>query len=354
MESKLQALDIFFRFASLGQLALFFALLIARRRFGAESILLLLLCPSVAAYLLLSAPLEQPGQAYRGLLLTLAHAVPYLVWALGLRIFNESFRPARWPFAARIAVALLVVTHIYYFGVLDGRGPLHDLIHALYLALFGHLMFMAVSGLRDDLLQPRRRFRFLLLAFVSVQLSLIVLVELTEPSFADPRVFSMLNAGLFFFAITAIGVHLVDTSSSLLPSERQIGAPSATDPAAARPDPDGELHGALAAFMQSGGYRMPRLSIGRLAEELSVPEHRLRRLINQSLGFRNFSDFLNQHRIREACAKLRDPSSSRTPVLTIALDLGYGSVGAFNRAFKAQTGQTPTEYRKTASAPCRN
>jgi AraC-like DNA-binding protein len=34
------------------------------------------------------------------------------------------------------------------------------------------------------------------------------------------------------------------------------------------------------------------------------------------------------------------------PVLTIALDLGFGSIGPFNRAFKDATGMTPTEFRR--------
>jgi AraC-like DNA-binding protein len=33
-------------------------------------------------------------------------------------------------------------------------------------------------------------------------------------------------------------------------------------------------------------------------------------------------------------------------VLTIALDLGYASLGPFNRAFKEMTGITPTAYRQ--------
>jgi AraC-like DNA-binding protein len=35
----------------------------------------------------------------------------------------------------------------------------------------------------------------------------------------------------------------------------------------------------------------------------------------------------------------------RKPILTIAFDLGYGSVATFNRAFKAKMGKTPKEYR---------
>lgn len=34
-----------------------------------------------------------------------------------------------------------------------------------------------------------------------------------------------------------------------------------------------------------------------------------------------------------------------TPVLTLAMELGYGSLGPFNRAFKERTGLTPTEFR---------
>jgi AraC-like DNA-binding protein len=34
------------------------------------------------------------------------------------------------------------------------------------------------------------------------------------------------------------------------------------------------------------------------------------------------------------------------PNITIAMDAGFQSLGPFNRAFKALTGVTPTEYRR--------
>ena len=34
------------------------------------------------------------------------------------------------------------------------------------------------------------------------------------------------------------------------------------------------------------------------------------------------------------------------PVLSIALESGFQSIGPFNRAFKAATGLTPTEFRR--------
>ena len=82
--------------------------------------------------------------------------------------------------------------------------------------------------------------------------------------------------------------------------------------------------------MDAGLYRRSGLTITALAAELGYPEHQLRRLINQHLGFRNFSFFLNSFRIEEATERLSDPAEARKPVLTIALDLGYGSLGPFN------------------------
>ena len=47
---------------------------------------------------------------------------------------------------------------------------------------------------------------------------------------------------------------------------------------------------------------------------------------------------------------LSDASQRDVPVLTIAMDAGFQSIGPFNRAFKADTGLTPTEFRRDALA----
>jgi len=93
-------------------------------------------------------------------------------------------------------------------------------------------------------------------------------------------------------------------------------------------------------------YRKENLTIGTLATKLGIPEYRLRRLINQRLGYRNFNTFLNNHRIAEAKAALADPTQAEVPVITIAMDAGFQSLGPFNRAFKETTGVTPSEYRR--------
>src|SRR5262249_38965024 len=97
-------------------------------------------------------------------------------------------------------------------------------------------------------------------------------------------------------------------------------------------------------------YRQESLSIGLLAVQLKMPEYRLRALINEGLGHRNFNAFVNHYRIDEARAALEDPDQIDVPVLTIALDAGFASITPFNRAFKAETGLTPTEFRQMSRA----
>jgi AraC-like DNA-binding protein len=92
-------------------------------------------------------------------------------------------------------------------------------------------------------------------------------------------------------------------------------------------------------------YRREGLTLAALAETLNMGEAALRNLINHELGYRNFNDFLHQYRLQEAAARL---TTEDLPILSIALECGYGSIGPFNRAFRQRFGMTPTEYRAAA------
>ena len=50
-------------------------------------------------------------------------------------------------------------------------------------------------------------------------------------------------------------------------------------------------------------YREAGLTIGRLANRLALPDHRLRQIINAGLGYRNFNDFLNSYRVGETASR---------------------------------------------------
>lgn len=100
--------------------------------------------------------------------------------------------------------------------------------------------------------------------------------------------------------------------------------------------------------MDGGLYLEPGLTIGGLSDVLNVPEHRLRRLINGGLGYRNFSAFVNDYRIREAKRRLSDPGLAREQIIQHAFSLGYASLAPFNRAFRERVGVSPTQFREEA------
>ena len=139
------------------------------------------------------------------------------------------------------------------------------------------------------------------------------------------------------------------TAADLFAAAGSVSVPTSA-PAAIIPDSnaaDRKLVDTLMRLMADERiYRHDNVSIGTLATKLGIPEYRLRRLINQQLGYRNFNVFLNNHRIEEAKAALADPTQAEVPVITIAMDAGFQSLGPFNRAFKTTTGVTPSEYRR--------
>jgi AraC-like DNA-binding protein len=207
----------------------------------------------------------------------------------------------------------------------------------------------AWRGLAVDLVERRRRIRILFVAGVSAYLVAAVVVQtvnLVQGTRTPPLLVTANLVLIATGALAALWNLLQLRAASWLEPEPALARPSDLSPVEA------QLLAALQAeFDGRHAYREEGLTIGALAARLRTREHALRRVINHGLGFRNFNDFLHSHRIREACARLRSAEDARLPVLSIALGVGYGSIGPFNRAFKARMGMTPTQFRQEAGGP---
>lgn len=96
-------------------------------------------------------------------------------------------------------------------------------------------------------------------------------------------------------------------------------------------------------------YQNPELSLTATAEKLNISCTYLSQLVN-ALSNYNFSDFINQYRVKDAEEKLTDTNFAQYTILAIGLEAGFNSKSAFYSAFKKHTGTTPSEHRHSCLA----
>ena len=266
-----------------------------------------------------------------------------LFWAFAIELFGDRPRLDPVRFAPSIALLFLAVAGASTSeAVAKPFWLLHNIIGA---ALMTHVLYVVWSGWRNDLVESRRRLRGPLLGLGAFYVFVVAVVQFGEIVWRPADALSPVAAGaLFLFGLASIGVLLRADTDLFVP--RPAAPPPASTVAPALGGVDARLAARLQALMaEDRAYREENLTVAALAGKVGVPEHRLRRLINEQLGFRNFSAFLNEWRLGDAKQALADPTQREVSISTIALDAGFQSLGPFNRAFKADTGLTPTAFR---------
>jgi AraC-like DNA-binding protein len=91
-------------------------------------------------------------------------------------------------------------------------------------------------------------------------------------------------------------------------------------------------------------YLNKNLTLDELASSLSYSRHQLSFVINNGLGM-TFFELINFYRVKESLSIIADPKSATLKIEDIADMSGFNSRAAFYKAFKNQTGRTPTQYR---------
>jgi AraC-like DNA-binding protein len=277
------------------------------------------------------------------LLDTGSSAVIGLFWLFS-RAWFEDVRRISWRSWVAVALPSLFV------GILDlsqlGETLVYSriwfpILRTIWFAFAIHGLWVAWRGRDGDLVEARRRIRFQLVATVGALCVLVNIVEIAVFVFGAPSAWrSISEFGIMLSTLILCGAMFGLRQQDMFASQQvpdDAKAPSIADPALAE---------RLTAHMESNRiWRDEKLSIAGLAAQLGEQEYRLRRLINGQLGHRNFAAFLNGYRLAEVKSALADPSQRDVPILTIALDAGFGSLGPFNRAFREAEGMTPSEYR---------
>lgn len=269
-------------------------------------------------------------------------------WLFTRALFDDAFRLRWWHglvWALVTAFSFAGCVWIAPTGNVRFSVTVVNLIVLVFIAL---AVGQTIASWSADLVERRRRVRVFIVCAAGLYGGLNALLQIVVAGndLSDPA--NTINMGVLACVVAAIAYAMMRIDGSdLFPVTAEAAPAIAPSQPVIEDAADQKLIDALMRLIADERvYRQENMTIGALAGRLKIPEYRLRRLINQRLGYRNFNVFLNNHRIEEAKAALADPAQAEVPVITIAMDAGFQSLGPFNRAFKTVTGVTPTEYRR--------
>ena len=276
-----------------------------------------------------------------GVLLVLISFVPCgLAWLLSRELFRMEAERQAWP---ALVVAVLYLTCLINYVIPQSQvGSMLGVVASMK-SLIGSAMLLmtfveAIDGMNAS--SAERKFR---LSFASGYAGLVTVSLLAD----QPG----LDAWQDEFRIVAASFALLGASLAVLyrrryPLEHRRTRKANRSGSVSR---DPTLAGRLMALLESDRiYLEPNIKVADAARRLRVPDYKISQSVVSDLGFANFNQLINSYRIREACVQLAMPGMEALPILSIAMDCGFGSIGPFNRAFKAHTGMTPSAYRRRA------
>ena len=276
-----------------------------------------------------------------------AMAAGVFFWWFALAMFCDM---NRWHWSRLIPLPIAVLpAALGLLGLSEATiSGLYIATEILNAALMVHVMVIILNGSTDDLVECRRKSRTLWVGAVALSIIAITIMHTLDLAGLMPEEIHLAQAATLLLVSCGVTAYCLSAQGDFFPEDRDVvrSRDPQIEPSVAAADRHQAVE--LRTLMANGAYTEAGLTVGRLADQLGTPEHRLRHVINQQLGYRNFAAFLNEYRIKAARDALSDPAQSRRQILQIALDLGYGSIAPFNRAFRATTGQTPTQFRREA------
>ncbi|MCE7991306.1 MAG: AraC family transcriptional regulator [Roseivirga sp.] len=267
-----------------------------------------------------------------------AFLLPFSFWKLSKMIFSDEEQPL-----TRLGIEAIIVL-IFYHGLIQLGWNQIILPYAIVTMKITSISFLALSivesqrGKKDDLVKSRLKLRKTFVYFIAIT-GLITI--LTETSLATTEMVTLKM-------VQRIAILLFSSYFLIVNSAWKEGFLGKKVKAAKVLHQD--LINAIQELMlDQKFYKQEGLTIGQLAEKLNEQEYKLRSVINQEMGYRNFPAFVNSFRIEEAKELLLINGKEKLTIQEIAFETGFNSIGPFNRAFKAETNMTPKAFRDQSS-----
>lgn len=331
-----------------------------RQSAQARSLVLFALC--LSGFLLGSIPTLNDNILLDFLLSRLAILTPAMLWLFSVQFFKDERHTP--PYGLGLILAYFTLSTGYSLSLMFGMDTGQTGYALGYLLplciMFGlslHVVYMGIEGRSDDLLEDRRRLRIPFVISMGVvilfTLAFIALSPLIQ-GVLSPRggqlfvdiVTLVIYGSIFFWSLVLnLALFTLNTDAERL-LQNPLPVVAASEQATGTETPSIKearlLEKINRAMDEQELYKQVGFTIAMLGQQLATPEHRLRIAINSTMGFRNFNQFLNYYRISEASRLLTETDE---PIGNIAMNVGYNSLSAFNKAFKDTHNKTPREYR---------
>ncbi len=302
-------------------------------------------CCAIAYLLAYWSPIFENRPLFLALL-PFSVALPLSFWLFSKSLFDDSFK---WqPTYTYWTIGIILLHYSLYFlnGIVWGNltedwqtiAKLPPYILSLFFVLMGILE--AIRNYEADLVIPRLQFRypFIMITSIIMLLTTASLMALQHDNL--PQLIELIQKILITFSVFYFVINQLALKSNFFEETKTIKLGSSLKAI------DEQVLSKLNKEIDKKIYLKEGLTIRQLAEELHTKEYKLRQLINQQLGFKNFNEFINNYRIKDACTILSNPNKKELTIMEIAYETGYTSLTPFNKAFKKITGLTPTAYRK--------
>jgi AraC-like DNA-binding protein len=342
--ATLEYFDLMARGGSLALLALWSWLMVRDHIHALPARMAILMNVSIACHILATMQQFNSFETSDFFFELISVTVPGMFWLFARTWFNDETRVG-WRSWALIGASMLLLTSVWLNY--PNKTPLFwPSVIALRTAMFAFCaagLWVVWRGRDGDLLEARRRLRVRLVGAVGLYVLLVNALEILIMRDLGPqtlRTYIEIGITLLTFGFCATMFQMRQSDMFGPRQMRETADSNIPDPSLIHLGERLNTH-----MFNERAWRDETLSIAKLATQMGEPEYRLRRAINGQMGHRNFAAFLNGFRLDEVRLALRDITQRDVPIITIALDAGFGSLGPFNRTFREAEGMTPSQYR---------
>lgn len=285
---------------------------------------------------------EQPG-AITDLMLVASSATCGWSWLMTRALFRHDAKVSAWPLGVVLLLSLAGAYQVYGAHISD---TVSEKVGTVQLLLSSTVLLLGIAEpmrtLNAHMSESEKRFRYIFSGSYAALVGVTAVWIGTPSDHLAAQWGDVIKVGAAFLALGGV-------AGALWYRQRH---PVSASVIRQRPATEDDRH--LAARIhtvlhEEALYTRPSLRVSDLARRVGEAEYKVTQSLTTALGFRNFNHMINSLRIAQAKRMLSDAKMAHLPVLTIALDCGFASIGPFNRAFKAETGDTPTQFRQNVA-----